>query len=80
MKGLRLATYLQHCLYKPLFFKGFNYQSVNLDSQRDRETYPSEELLDSHSCGRPPDSNPWNRGLFFFVSVKPQHIVGGAEI
>ena len=35
MKGLRLATYLQHCLCKPLFSKGFSYQSVNLDYQRD---------------------------------------------
>lgn len=35
MKGLRLATYLQHCLCKPLFFKVFNYQSVNPNYQRD---------------------------------------------
>lgn len=35
MKGLRLATYLQQFLCKPLFFKAFNYQSVNLDYQRD---------------------------------------------
>lgn len=39
MKGLRLATYLQHCLCKPLFFKGFNYQSVNLNYQRDNFDY-----------------------------------------
>ena len=41
------------------------------DEVRDRimpvnKAYPSEELLDSHSCGRPPDSNPWNRGLFLW--------------
>ena len=36
------------------------------------ETYPSEELLNSHSCGRPPDSNPWNRGLF--------HLIGNISI
>ena len=29
------------------------------------QTYPSEHFAQHHSCGRPPDSNPWNRGFLY---------------
>ena len=40
-----------------------NVAGAMLRGDQRRKIYPSEELLDSHSCGRPPDSNPWNRGF-----------------
>ena len=72
MKGLRLATYLQQCLWKPLFFKGFNYQSVNKTSRRDREAYPSEE----RAAGRSPVRSTANqaakqhRGAWCFTTQR----------
>ena len=43
-------------------------QSVNKSSQRDnwsaRRTVGRQCRHNSHSCGHPPNSNPWNRGLF----------------
>lgn len=42
-----------------------NVAGAMLRGDQRRKTYPSEELLDSHSCGRPPDSNPWNRGFLY---------------
>ena len=29
------------------------------------QTYPSEHFAQHHLCGRPPNSNPWNRGFLY---------------
>ena len=29
------------------------------------QTYPSEHIAQTHLCGRPPNSNPWNRGFLY---------------
>ena len=37
------------------------------DQRRPRPIPARNEPCKTHSCGHPPNSNPWNRGIFFIV-------------
>ena len=41
-------------------------KKYGLKKARRASQFSKREPQNSHSCGRPPNSNPWNRGLFIY--------------